>query len=244
MKIAMIGYGRMGHEIESIAVSRGHTVVTIDSQGEADFKEIDEKSMEGVDVAIDFTVPDAAIGNAKKLNDLGVNTIMGTTGWYDSMDEMKSSVSNIGFLWSGNFSIGVNLFFRMLESAAKIINKVPEYDVSAVEYHHKGKADSPSGTAKMMGDILINNIERKEKLVTEMLDRKIDAKELHFASVRGGSVPGTHSILFDSEADSIELTHTARNRKGFALGAVMAAEWVKDKKGFFGIDDFMDELIK
>ncbi len=243
MKIAMIGYGRMGHEIEAIAKKKGHSVITIDTKGEADFSEISAESMDGVDVAIDFTLPEAAIDNAKKCNGLGVNVVMGTTGWYEKEAEMKAAVSDIGFMWSGNFSIGVNAFFRVLHETGKIMNTIKEYDVTAYELHHSGKADSPSGTAKMMGDILIETLDRKKKLVTEMLDRKIEPDELHFASVRGGSIPGTHAILFDSPADSIELKHTARNRSGFALGAVMAAEWIVDKKGYFTIDDFMNELL-
>ena len=244
MKIAIIGYGRMGHEIEEIAKSKGHATVTFDTQCKADRCELTEENLKDIDVAIDFTIPKSALENAKMLNKAGINTVMGTTGWYDKKEEMKNEVKDIGFIWSGNFSIGVNLFFKILEQTSKIMNKIPDYDVLAYEMHHNKKKDSPSGTAKMMADILIKNIDRKKKLVTEMLDRPIEKDELHFASVRGGNIPGTHSIMFDSAADTIELKHTARNRSGFALGAVIAAEWIKGKKGFFGINDFMKELIK
>ena len=203
----------------------------------------DEESMNGIDVVIDFTIPTTAIENAKIYNNLGINTVMGTTGWYDHMDEMKESVKDIGFIWSGNFSIGVNVFFRIIENASKIIDSVEDYDIMGFEAHHKGKADSPSGTAKMIADILIKNIDRKKKIVVDKLDRKIEEDELHFASMRVGSIPGTHTVIFDSDADTIELTHKARSRKGFAIGAVMAAEWIKEKKGFYGIDEFMNELI-
>jgi 4-hydroxy-tetrahydrodipicolinate reductase len=244
MKLAIIGYGRMGYEIEAIARSRSHEVITFDTQCKADFCEITEENMKGVDVAIDFTIPETAISNTKILNNLKINTVMGTTGWYNKTADMKKAAKDIGFIWSGNFSIGVNLFFNILEKASKIMNKVQEYDVLAYEAHHNKKKDSPSGTANMMADILIKNLDKKDKLVTERLDRPIKENELHFASIRGGSIPGTHSIQFDSAADNIELKHTARNRSGFALGAVLAAEWVKGKKGFFNINDFMKELLE
>jgi len=243
MKIAMIGYGRLGKEIKQIAEGLNHEVITIDPSANADFKEINEESTNNIDVAIDFSLPTSALQNAKTLNSLGINTVMGTTGWYNQMDDMRESVKDIGFIWSGNFSLGVNIFFRIIENASKIINNVDVYDVLAHELHHSGKRDSPSGTANMIGDILLKNIERKNKLTTEMLDRKIEPDEIHFASVRGGSIPGTHSVMFDSQADTIELKHTARGIVGFATGAVLAAEWIKDKKGFYNIDDFMNELI-
>jgi len=244
MKIGIVGYGRMGKEIACIAKEHNHDIVTFDTQCEADFNEINEANLKGLDVVIDFTVPKAVMTNIPIYNKAGVNVIMGTTGWYDKLEQVKSQVKDIGFMWSGNFSIGVNLFFRILEASSKIMNNVEDYDVLAYEMHHNKKKDSPSGTAKMMADILLKNISRKKKLVTEMLDRPPKKDELHFASVRGGSIPGTHSILFDSEADTIELKHTARSRKGFALGAVLAAEWIQGKKGFFNIDDFMNEFLR
>ncbi|MCK5282580.1 MAG: 4-hydroxy-tetrahydrodipicolinate reductase [Nanoarchaeota archaeon] len=243
MKIAIVGYGRMGKEVEAIAKSKEHEVVTIDPNCRADFPEINEESMKNVDAAIDFTIPETALKNAKLYNQLKINTVMATTGWYDKMEEMKSNVSDIGFIWAGNFSIGVNVLFRILDCASKIINNIDSYDISAFEMHHKGKKDSPSGTAKMLADIILKNVDRKKKLATEKLNREIAEDELHFASMRGGSIPGTHKIIFDSEADTIEITHTARNRSGFAVGSVMAAEWIKGKKGFYNIDDLMNEII-
>ncbi len=243
MKIGIIGYGRMGKIIKSIAKSHNHEVVTFDTQCDADFCEINEDNLKGIDVVIDFTVPDAVMKNIPIYNKAKVNVVMGTTGWYNQMKEVKKQVKDIGFMWSGNFSIGVNLFFRILEASSKIMNNIEDYDCLAYEMHHNKKKDSPSGTAKMMADILLKNLDRKSKLVTEMLDREPKKDELHFASVRGGSIPGTHSIMFDSDADTIELKHTARSRKGFALGSVLAAEWLKGKKGFFGIDDLMNDIL-
>ena len=246
MKIAIIGYGKMGHEIENVAKDRGMTVRTIDSSAEdADYKEINEESMKDVDVCVDFTHPDSVIGNIEKVSEFGKNIVVGTTGWYDKTDDVKKIIeeAGTGLIWSGNFSIGVNIYFKMIENAAQIINKFDDYDVFVHEFHHKNKADSPSGTAVMIGNILTDNIDRKRKVVTEELKRKIEPDELHISSTRGGSVPGTHIVGFDSAADTIELKHTARGREGFALGAVMAAEWINGKKGFYDINDLMKEII-
>ncbi|MAG41306.1 MAG: 4-hydroxy-tetrahydrodipicolinate reductase [Erythrobacteraceae bacterium] len=247
LKLAIVGYGKMGKEIEAIAKERGHEIVsTIDSNdNEAQFKKINEESLQNVDVCIDFTHPDSAISNVEAMSALGVNVVLGTTGWYDEMNRVRSIVkdTNIGFMWASNFSIGVNMFFRIVQDAASIVNSVPEYDVAGNEIHHNQKADSPSGTAVSIAEILVKNISRKKKIVYEALNRQIKNNEIQFSSTRIGNVPGTHSVLFDSQADTIELKHTARNRGGFALGAVLAAEFVNKKKGFFEINDLMDNLI-
>jgi len=251
MRIAIIGYGKMGHEIEEAARQKEMDIVTIDrdtgtGKKVADFKEINEQSLKDVDVCIDFTHPDSAVENIKKISALGKNIVMGTTGWYNHMDEVKKIIkdTNIGFIWSGNFSIGVNMFFRMVESAAKVVNSVEDYDIFLHEFHHKNKADKHSGTAEMIAKILVENISRKDKVLYNHLGSKINDNELHVSSTRCGNIPGTHIVGFDSLADTIELKHTARNRKGFALGAVLAAEFIHGKKGFFNIDDMMKEIIK
>ncbi len=244
MKIAIIGYGKMGLIIERIAKERKHDVVTIDPIVEADFKEINADSMKNVDVCIDFTTPTVVLDNARACSTLGKNIVMGTTGWYEQIDEMKDIVKDVGFIWSGNFSIGVNMFFRTVEETAKVVNKIPEYDISVFESHHNMKKDSPSGTAKMIADKIIKNVKRKDAIVTDKFDRAPEKNELHLASMRCGNIPGTHTVTFDSEADTIELTHRARNREGFALGAVLAAEFVAEKKGFFSIDDLMKNIIE
>ena len=248
MNIAIIGYGKMGRIVEQHVIKRGHTIkALIDPAAEdATHQEINKESLKDVDVAIEFSVPEVAVQNIKAVAEQGVNLVMATTGWYGHIDEVKKIVkgAGIGFIYASNFSIGVNLFFSMVEEAAKKINLVDSYDVFGYELHHNRKQDSPSGTAKSIGDILLKNIDRKKKLVFDKLDRKIDSDELHFASVRGGDTPGTHIVGFDSVADTIELKHTARNREGFAIGSVMAAEWVSGKKGFFEIHDFMKEIIK
>ena len=232
MKIAIVGYGKMGKEIEKIAIARGIDVTRIDpSDKNADFTEINEKSMKEVDVCIDFTRPDAVIGNLRKISKFGKNVAIGTTGWGDKLEEAEKIVrqNNIGLIHASNFSIGVNVFFRIVENAAKIMNKFNDYDVYGYELHHSKKLDSPSGTAKAIEKILAQNIRRK--------------KEINFTSVRSGNIPGTHAVGFDSTADTIELKHVARNREGFAAGALMAAEWIRNKKGFYSIDDMMNGLI-
>ena len=243
MNIAIIGYGKMGHEIEKAAKAKGITVQSVININDknAKYKEINEESLKDVDVCIDFTTPDSVVENIRKIASLKKNIVVGTTGWYDKLDEVKGIVNsnNVGFIYATNFSVGVNIFFKIVEAAAKLINKVDEYDVFGYEMHHKNKVDSPSGTAKSIGNILIKNIQRKNKLVFDKLDRKIEPNELHFASVRSGSIPGTHSVGFDSSADTIELKHTARNREGFALGALMAAQWINNKKGFYDINDML-----
>ncbi|MBW2976378.1 4-hydroxy-tetrahydrodipicolinate reductase [Candidatus Woesearchaeota archaeon] len=246
MNIAIIGYGKMGHEIEKAAKAKGISVKTIDpNEDSADYREINEESMKGIDVCVDFTHPDSVISNIEKISKFGKNIVVGTTGWYDKIGEVKKIIEDAktGLIWSGNFSIGVNICFKIIENTAKIMDKFPDYDAFVHEFHHNKKADSPSGTAVMIGKILTANMERKKKIVTEELKRKIEPDELHISSTRSGSIPGTHIVGFDSPADTIEITHTARGRQGFAVGAVMAAEWIKGKKGFFDINAMMKNII-
>ncbi len=245
MKIAIIGYGAMGRMIESIAQKKGYDIVTVDPKADASYSSIDKESMKGVDVAIDFSLPATVLLNIDKYCELKVNAVIGTTGWYDHVDEVKKKVerAGIGLLWSSNFSIGVNMYFKIIEAASKIIDKVPDYDVWAYELHHHNKADSPSGTAKSISQILIDNISRKKSAVYDKLDRKIEPSEIHFSSIRGGPVNFEHTIGFDSDADCITIKHAARHRGGYALGAVLASEFVKGKSGFFGMEDFMEQLI-
>jgi 4-hydroxy-tetrahydrodipicolinate reductase len=247
MKIAITGYGKMGQITEQLAIENGHEVVSTIDPGvpSATFKELNEENLRGADVSIDFTVPAIVLENIDSYIKYGVNAVIGTTGWYEYLEEVKEKVekSKMGLIWSGNFSIGVNLFFRIIKESSELMNKFPLYDVLGYEIHHKRKADSPSGTMNMIGKILLENLKNKKTIVTEKLDRKISAEEIHLASIRGGSVPGTHLIAFDSEVDTIELKHTARSRKGLAVGAIKAAEWIQGKKGFYSIEDMMNEII-
>jgi 4-hydroxy-tetrahydrodipicolinate reductase len=246
VKIALIGYGKMGRIVAGLATQKGHEVVAIiDPYCEGCAGTITEETLGDAEVCIDFTQPAAVVEDIRQMAALGRNMVIGTTGWYDRMDEVRQVVeeSGVGLIWSGNFSIGVNAFFRVVESAARIFNNLPDYDVLGHEFHHRNKVDSPSGTAKMIGQILLDAIDRKTALVHEMLDRRIEPHELHFSSTRGGAIPGTHLVAFDSAVDTIEIKHTARGREGFAVGAVMAAEFIQGRAGFYGIDDLMKDII-
>ena len=221
MKIAIVGYGKMGRMIEALAAPRGVEVaLKLDEFNNANFEGITAEKFKGIDVAIEFSTPAAVVGNVERLSKLGVNSVIGTTGWHSQIDRVQTIVesSGTGAVWSPNFSIGVNVFFRVVNEAAKLLSNEPEYEAWAWEIHHSAKKDAPSGTLL--------------KLVDEMkkagYERPIDV-----GSNRAGAIPGTHEIGFDSAADTITLRHTARSREGFALGAIKAAEWVVGKKGFF-----------
>ncbi|HZX19530.1 MAG TPA: 4-hydroxy-tetrahydrodipicolinate reductase [archaeon] len=248
MKIGIIGYGNMGKIIEKIALERGHEISTIidPKNPKATHTEISKESLKDTDVAIDFTSPQSALKNIEKTSSLRKNLVVGTTGWYDQLEKARQIVAKnkTGLIYASNFSIGMNIFSRIVENSAKIIDNFDQYDVGGIELHHNKKADSPGGTAKALAEIIKKNIKRKNKIVYEMVDGQIKPEELHFASARIGFIPGTHKIIMDSNADTIELTHTARNRDGFALGAIFAAEWIRKKTGFYSVDDFMDELMK
>lgn len=247
MNIAIIGYGKMGREIERVAKSKGINVVSVidTNDSNAGYKEINGESMQDVDVCIDFTAPNAVLGNIEKASRYKKNIVVGTTGWNDKIGKVRNIVSKnkIGLVYASNFSIGVNLFYRMVEDAARLIDKIEDYDIYGCELHHSNKIDSPSGTARTIGEILIKNIRRKSRLAFDRINGKIGKNELHFASIRAGSIPGTHIVGFDSSADTIELKHEARNREGFALGAIMAAKWINGKKGLHTIDDMMNDMM-
>jgi len=247
MKICLVGYGKMGKMIEEIAIERKHEIVSIIDPNEekANFKEISKEAVENADVCIDFTHPSIVIKNIESLSALGKKIVVGTTGWYEKIPQVKEIIekNQTGLIYASNFSIGMNILFKVTEFSAKLFNKFSDYDAAGIEYHHNKKADSPSGTARSLAEILRDNIERKTKINYDKVDRQIEGNELHFASLRIGSVPGTHKILFDSKADTVELSHIARSREGFALGAVIAAEWISDKTGFYSIQDLMQEVI-
>jgi 4-hydroxy-tetrahydrodipicolinate reductase len=254
MKIALIGYGKMGKMIERIAIAQGHTIAAIVDPVAKDTpagipvsKSVAEANFDSVDAAIEFSVPATACANITALAQRKIPTVAGTTGWLDKMDEVRKSVesANSALIWSSNFSIGVNLFYRIAWYAAELFNNFSDYDVGGFEAHHNKKLDSPSGTAKTLAEGVLSKIARKDKIVWETLDRKPAADELHFPSLRMGHVPGTHSLFFDSQADTIEITHTARSREGFASGAVLAAQWLtaKPKHGIFTMDDMLKEYI-
>jgi len=245
MKVVISGYGNMGKVVEEFVEKRGHEVVAIvDPNKDVEHKSINKKSVAGADVVIDFSLPSSAIENIKSCVDCGINMVIATTGWMDEIEFVRKMVGNkIGFLYSSNFSVGVHLFSNLLAKSAKLFNSFEDYDAFAYEMHHKKKVDSPSGTALSLAEIFFDNFDRKNKLLTEKIDRRIKDDELHFVSIRGGSVPGTHSFVFDSDFDSIEIKHTARNRNGFALGSVISAEWLVNKKGIFRFEQCFEDLF-
>lgn len=247
MKIVLAGYGSMGKEIEKVVLSRGHEIFGIIDpiSPSATAKELTEAIIADADVVIDFSSPAAVEKNCSIYVTGKTPVVMGTTGWDAARDKIASDVekSGIGFVWGSNFSIGAHIFFALAEKAASLVNQVAEYDVFIHEFHHKRKKDSPSGTAITAAEKVIAKLDRKDTIVTEKLDRQIKENEFHVSSTRGGEIPGTHTLYLDSLADTIEITHQARSRGGFALGAVMAAEWVKDKKGFIKAEDFIKDLF-
>ncbi len=247
MKLSIVGYGKMGQLIEQAALERGGEVVsTIDPfHPKATHKAFSADAMKDVDVCICFSQPDVALENITDICRWKKQAVIGTTGWVDQMEKVRKMVeeADVGLVYSSNFSIGVNIFFKLIELAGQVMNKFDVYDILGYEAHHNRKMDSPSGTAVTISNILLDNIERKTTAFEEKLDRKIEPHELHFASMRGGNIPGTHAILFDSDFDTIELKHTARSRSGFAMGSVIAAEWIQDKKGMFTEADMMKQLL-
>jgi 4-hydroxy-tetrahydrodipicolinate reductase len=227
MTIAIVGYGKMGRLIERLALERGIAIgPKLDEFNNANFEGITPETFRGVDVAIDFSIPSTVVENIERIAALGVNLVIGTTGWQEHMPHVKSIVEKhgIGLVWSPNFSIGVNAFFRIVSAAAKLLTDEPQYEAWAWEIHHSAKKDAPSGTLL--------------KLVDEMREAGY-GRHVDIASNRAGATPGTHEIGFDSPADTITLRHTARSREGFALGAIKAAEWVKGKSGFHAFGDIL-----
>ncbi|MCU1326070.1 MAG: dihydrodipicolinate reductase [Bryobacterales bacterium] len=227
MRIAIVGYGKMGRMIERIAEERGHQIgLKLDEHNNAGFKGITPENFLGIDVAIDFSIPEAAVENMERIAALKVNQVIGTTGWLGQIDHVRQLVdtSGIGLVWSPNYSVGVNAFFRIVAEAAKLLSGAPEYEAWAWEIHHSAKKDAPSGTLL--------------KLVDEMKKAGYP-KSVDTGSNRAGTIAGTHEIGFDCAADTITLRHTARSREGFALGAVKAAEWVVGKSGFHEFGDIL-----
>ena len=240
MNIALIGYGKMGREIERVAKDRNITIKRIfelhdNLHGIALMKE----SLHDVDVCIDFTTPVEVIKNIAAVAECGKNIVVGTTGWYNRLDEVKKIVknTNIGLLYSPNFSIGMNIFTKILTTASEYFNMFDTYDAAIHETHHRGKVDSPSGTALALGQTILQHVRRKKELLLETSHHAIKPEQLHITSARVGNVVGKHDVVFDSDADTIELVHTAKNRGGFALGALVAAEWLKGKKGVYTMND-------
>lgn len=232
MKIAIVGYGKMGRMIERIALSRGHEIAArFDLDNNVGGAGLTAESLAGIDAAIEFSTPDTVLENVKRLVSLRVPTVVGTTGWYDRLDPVRDLVktNEAALVYGANFSIGVNLFYKIVQNAAQMFSQYAQYDPYLLEAHHRFKKDAPSGTALVIADRIRESYgERTPQAV----------------AIRAGHIPGTHEVGFDSEADTITLTHTARSREGFAAGAVLAAELIRGRQGIFDFPELLFEKDK
>jgi len=236
MKIALIGYGKMGKAIEEIALSRGHEIVL-----KVGIENLEDNTVEKIskaDVAIEFTGPEVAFENIKRCLDAGVPVVSGSTGWLKQLDEAEahSKAKQTGFLYSSNFSIGVNIFFAVNKKLASLMSRHDSYEVSLTEVHHTQKKDAPSGTAITLAEQVMQHLTTRNKWVNEWTD---DKAAIPIISERIDPAPGTHTVTYRSEIDDIEIKHTAHNRKGFAGGAVLAAEFIQNKKGVYHMNDVL-----
>ena len=244
MKIVLLGYGKMGQLIERFAMKRGHEVVLIVDERNRD--SITSEDLNDADIAIDFSTPNAALENISLCFESNLPLVVGTTGWYEHLEEVKETCleANQSLLYGSNFSIGVNIFFHINKMLAKAVNPYKQYDVQVEEIHHIHKLDAPSGTAITIAEGILENSEDKKSWVNsvEGSGQEVIPKpnELLIESLRIEEVPGTHTVLYSSEVDQIEFKHTAHSREGFALGAVIAAEWLFGKKGFYQVTEMFD----
>ena len=232
MKIALFGYGKMGKEIEQIALQRGHEIVL-------KIKGTEEYDISQADIAIDFSVPNAALSNIVSCFRNNVPVISGTTGWLDDFDKAIDvcKENNGSFIYASNFSIGVNIFFELNKQLAKMMSSQEEYSINVEEIHHTKKLDTPSGTAITLAEGIINNTSKRD---WQLKETQVNAGTIPIEAKRILDVPGTHIISYESQIDSIEIKHTAHNRKGFALGAIIAAEWLNNKIGIYTMKDVLN----
>lgn len=238
MDIAIIGYGKMGKAIEELAIRRGHTILCrISSEN---LQEFHPKVLQWADVAIEFSTPDSAVGNIEACLDAGVPVVCGTTGWLSRIAEIEKLVQqkNGAFLYASNFSIGVNLFFELNRNLARMMQRYDMYDVDITETHHTQKLDKPSGTAISLANDIISELHRKKKWSIAP-NIEPNSEEIKITSIRQDPAPGMHEVRYMSEIDEIRLVHEAHSRKGFASGALLAAEWIQGKKGIFGMKDVL-----
>ncbi len=227
LNLALLGYGKMGRTIAQLAPSRGFEVrLTLDVDTNAGGQAITRENFQGIDVAVDFTTPEAAVENIRRVAALGVNLVVGTTGWHHRLEEVRGIIesSGVGMVYAANFSIGVQMFYRLARAAAQEFASLTMYEPYLTEAHHRAKKDAPSGTALEL-----------QRQIQPWLGERV----LTIASVRAGYIPGTHELGFDSEADTVILRHTARSRQGFAEGALYAARWIAGKKGLFNFSDIL-----
>lgn len=237
MKIALIGYGKMGKEIEKILIERGHSIaLIIDIDNVAD---LTAENLRKVDVAIEFTTPSTAYGNIRKCIESGTPVVCGTTAWLDKLPQIEAlcKEKDGAFFYASNYSVGVNLFFEINRRLAGLMKRFPEYDVTIEETHHTQKKDAPSGTAITLAEGILESLDRKKEWVCGVTT---EPGELEITAVRRSVVPGTHTVTWESGPDLITISHVAKNRQGLALGAVLAAEFLVGKKGIYSMKDLLD----
>jgi len=243
MNIALIGYGKMGHEIERVCADRRNISIKQIFTGKNNLRAagLTRGALKDVDVCLDFSTPSSALSHIEAAAECGTDIVVGTTGWYGELPKVKRLVEerNIGLVYSANFSLGMNIFFQIVGCAAQAFDTHEMYDAAILEIHHRGKADSPSGTALALGEIILQHCRAKQELATDPPKQQLKPSQLQISSTRVGHVAGTHRVLFDSTADSIELIHSAKDRSGFALGALVAAEWLHGKKGMYTMKDVL-----
>ncbi len=246
MKIALVGTGQMGQAVEAVALARGHDIVSRFDEARPFTAAADVSALGGADVLVDFSLPAVALGHLRRYADWGLTAVVGTTGWYDALDEVRARVEagEGAVLYAPNFSLGVAVLARALQSVAPLLEELPEYDAWVHEIHHTRKVDSPSGTALMLGRILVDGLSRKTHVEPETQHDRIDAAALHVTSTRAGSVVGHHTVGLDSAFDQLRFVHEAKSRQGFAFGAVRAAEWLNGRRGFFSLDDVLADWLK
>ena len=244
LSIALAGTGRMGQAVEAVAAERGHRIVARFDAETPVLDARDDSALHGADVVIDFSVPAVALDQIHRYAFWGVDAVVGTTGWTDHLERVTAWVEEgqSGLLWAPNFSLGLALVLRALDGLLPLLDRLDEYDVAVHEAHHTGKLDSPSGTALRLAETLLGGLGRKARLETETQHGAIDPAALHVTSQRVGRVLGEHTVTFDSDVDQIQIVHTAKSRRAFALGAVRAAEWVRGRSGVFTLDDLIDDL--
>jgi len=245
LRMALVGYGKMGKILETVSEARGHEIITrIDPNEPGAVQNIDVGILTNVDVCLEFTEPSSVVDNIRRLVECDIPVVTGTTGWYHQLEEVKAFVKkkNGAVLYSSNFSPGIHIFQRIIEEAASVVNRFEQYDVSIHEMHHRHKKDAPSGTANNIAQIILERMERKTSIIEGNCKGIIPDNALQVSSSRCGEIRGVHTVTIDSSADTITLTHSARNREGFALGAVMAAEWLYSKHGFFTMEDVFHDI--
>ncbi len=242
LTIGLVGYGKMGKTIEAEAEKQGITVAKIiTSKENRDGEAIRSLKRDDIDILLDFTTPAAVVSNIRAAAETKLDIVVGTTGWYEELETVRPIVEqhNIGLFYASNFSIGMNIIFRLVRDAVRLVNGFPEYDVFVHELHHTQKKDSPSGSAFTLANIILNESARKKRIETGRLSERIEPDTLHVSSTRAGSIIGTHLVGFDSDVDSIEIKHSAKNRMGFVQGALRAAQWLKGRTGVYTMDDLL-----